>query len=497
MTRSTIVVTGAAAALVAGVATILPTAWHSPAIAASPLPPAASTAAAPAPPVTLQGLPDFSSLVERFGPAVVNITVRQNRRTSGHAPFAMPAPDDEVPLPFGPFFRGLPVPPPSAPARGQGSGFIIATDGLILTNAHVVDDASEVTVKLNDRREFQAKVIGTDRQTDVAVLRIDAKDLPAVRIGNPDELKVGQWVVAIGAPFGFENSVTAGIVSAKGRALPDETYVPFIQTDVAVNPGNSGGPLFNLDGEVIGINSQIFSRSGGYQGLSFAIPIDVAVRVQKELLASGRVSRGWLGVGIQGMSQELAESFGLSQPRGALVSQVQEESPAEKAGVKAGDVIVRYDDHEITDASELPPLVGSTPVGSSARITVLRDGRQKVLTAKVEQLATNDDAGTLDGDTAGRGGLGIAVAELTKEQRNELGIDEGGVVVTQVGDGPAAEAGIRRGDVLLRFGQKDIESTAQLNELVAAAPAGKRVPMLVRRGDNALFVAVEPNRAHG
>jgi serine protease Do len=495
-TRSTIVATGAAVALVAGVATILPAAWHSPAIAVSPTPPATSTAAAPAPSAALQTLPDFSSLVERFGPAVVNIAVKQDRRMAAHTPEPSD-PDEGMPFPFGPpFFRGLPMPAPEMPMRGQGSGFIISPDGLILTNAHVVDDAKEVTVKLTDRREFQAKVVGTDRHTDVAVLRIDAKNLPAVRIGDPEALKVGQWVVAIGAPFGFENSVTAGIVSAKGRALPAETYVPFIQTDVAVNPGNSGGPLFNLNGEVVGINSQIFSRSGGYQGVSFAIPIDVAVRVQEELVANGRVSRGWLGVGIQPLSQELAESFGLKQPRGALVSQVQPDSPAEKAGVKAGDVIVDYDGHAIDQASDLPPLVGTTAVGSNAKITVLRDGREKALTAKVAQLAAAEDEGTPDTDTAGRSGLGIAVAELTEEQRDDLGI-ESGVVVTQVGEGPAAEAGIRRGDVLLRFGAKEVQSPEQLRELVAAAPAGKRVPVLINRGGNNLFLSVEPEARKG
>jgi serine protease Do len=477
------------------VATILPTAWHSPAIAESPKPPAASAAAAPAPPTALQALPDFSGLVERYGPAVVNITVKQNVRTTGRSDFPFPGFDEDSP--FAPFFRGFPVPQPNLPLRGQGSGFIVAGDGLILTNAHVVDDASEVTVKLTDRREFVAKVVGTDRQTDVAVLKIDARELPTVQLGDPQELKVGQWVFAIGAPFGFENTVTAGIVSAKGRALPAETYVPFIQTDVAVNPGNSGGPLFNLRGEVVGINSQIFSRSGGWQGVSFAIPIDVAVRVQNDLVATGRVSRGWLGVGIQGMTRDLAEGFGLDQPRGALVSQVMPDSPAEEAGVKAGDVIVEFDGRAIQDASDLPPLVGSTPVGNSAKIKVLRDGREKVLTVKVAQLAASDAGDTPDGDTPGHSGLGIAVADLTKEQREEAGIATGGVVVTQVSEGPAAEAGIRRGDVLLRFGQKRIENAQQLRELIAAAPAGKSVPVLVRRGENTLFLAVAPGARSG
>jgi serine protease Do len=312
-------------------------------------------------------------------------------------------------------------------------------------------------------------------------------------LGNPDELKVGQWVLAIGSPFGFDNTVTAGIVSAKGRALPDDTYVPFIQTDVAVNPGNSGGPLFNLKGEVVGINSQIFSRTGGYEGLSFAIPIDVAVRVQKELVASGRVSRGWLGVGIQGMSRELADSFGLDQPRGALVASVQPDSPAARAGVRAGDIIVEFDGHAIADASDLPPVVGATAVGSNAKLKVIRDGKEQVLTARVEQLAeAGKDTDKPAGIDKSRGSLGVAVADLSPDQRAQLGLQGGGVVVTAVGEGPAADAGIRRGDVLLRLGQSDIQNSRQLKELVAAAPANKPIPILVRRGDSTLYLALEP-----
>ena len=485
--------TGVVAAIVVGAAAILPTAWHSPASAAIPPGPTATSPAAAAPVfASTTGLPDFSALVERYGPAVVNITVKQEVKTAaGGAPPGMPGfggPDDDQLLPF--FFRGMPA-PPRQPVMGEGSGFIISADGLVLTNAHVVDDATQVTVKLTDRREFTAKVLGKDRQTDVAVLKIDAKDLPTVVMGNSDDLKVGQWVLAIGSPFGFENTVTAGIVSAKGRALPDDTYVPFIQTDAAVNPGNSGGPLFNLRGEVVGINSQIFSRTGGYQGLSFAIPIDVAMRVQQELVATGHVSRGWLGVGIQGMSRELAASFGLDHPRGALVSQVQPESPAARAGLKAGDVIVEFDGHPIVDASDLPPLVGAATVGGSARLKVIREGKERVLTAKVEQLA---EASSQDANPAGtdktHGSLGVAVADLSPEQRAQLGLQSGGVLVTAVGDGPAAEAGIRRGDVLLRLGQSDIKDTRQLRELVAAAPADKPIAILVRRGDNTLYLAL-------
>jgi serine protease Do len=440
----------------------------------------------------VQGLPDFSPLVEHYGPAVVNITVKQEVKTSDRTPFH----GFEEGEPFGPFFFRGPPGTRRQPVTGEGSGFIVSADGLILTNAHVVDDASEVTVKLTDKREFTAKVLGKDRQTDVAVLKIAAGDLPTVRLGDPDTLKVGQWVVAIGSPFGFENTVTAGIVSAKGRALPDETYVPFIQTDVAVNPGNSGGPLFNLRGEVVGINSQIFSRTGGYQGVSFAIPIDVAMRVQKDLVATGRVVRGWLGVGIQGMSKELAQSFGLEQARGALVSQVQPGSPAARAGVKTGDVIVEFDGRAIADSSDLPPLVGQTPVGKESKIKVLRDGREKTLIVRIAQLADNesgsDDADAGDATGTARGSLGVAVADLTDEQRAELGLDSGGVVVTAVRDGPAADAGIRRGDVLLRIGSEQIENSRQFRELIDQAPANKPMPVLVRRGENTLYLALAP-----
>jgi serine protease Do len=349
-----------------------------------------------------------------------------------------------------------------------------------------------VTVKLTDRREFTARVLGKDAQTDVAVLKIAADGLPTVRLGNPDELKVGQWVLAIGSPFGFDNTVTAGIVSAKGRSLPDETYVPFIQTDVAVNPGNSGGPLFNLNGEVVGINSQIFSRTGGYEGLSFAIPIDVAMRVQKELVANGRVSRGWLGVGIQGMSKELARSFGLDQPRGALVSQVQPDSPAAQAGLKPGDVILEFDGRAVNDSADLPPLVGSSAVGSSARLKVLRDGRE-----------TTDGADSPTGRQRrmrphharrqqGWGSLGVAVADLTPGDA-QLGV-QSGVVVTAVAEGPAAEAGIRRGDVAAPR-QVRHKDSRQLRSWCLAPD--QPLPILVRRGDSTLFLALEPLSRNG
>jgi serine protease Do len=328
---------GAAAVAAPGAAYFYSTAPHA---EQTPAVVAANATPAPAAVTVRNGLPDFSSLVKAYGPAVVNISVKANVKTAAQLP-QLPGfgPDD----PFSQFFRGFPGPRGSVPVHGEGSGFIIKPDGTILTNAHVVADATNVTVKLTDRREYEAKVVGVDEKTDVAVIKIDAKDLPVVHFGQGDNVQVGQWVVAIGAPFGFDNSVTAGIVSAKGRTLPDGSYVPFLQTDVAINPGNSGGPLFNLDGDVIGINSQIYSRSGGYEGVSFAIPIDVALDVSRQLQANGKVSRGKLGVGIQELDQKLADSFGLDTPRGALVSSVEDEGPAAKAGLEAGDVILEFD----------------------------------------------------------------------------------------------------------------------------------------------------------
>ncbi|MBM4196364.1 MAG: DegQ family serine endoprotease [Gammaproteobacteria bacterium] len=473
-------VTGTVAAIAIGATAILPSAWLSPASAA--IPQGSRTAAAV--PVSSPALPDFSSLVERYGPAVVNITVQQEHGAASHRPG----------------FRGLPHPMPRGPARSEGSGFIVSADGLILTNAHVVDGADTVVVKLTDRREFTASVLGSDEQTDVAVLRIDARNLPTVKLGDPASLRVGEWVLAIGSPFGFENTVTAGIVSAKGRSLPDDTYVPFIQTDVAVNPGNSGGPLFNLAGEVVGINSQIFSRTGGYQGVSFAIPIDVAMDVQKQLVAGGRMVRGWLGVGIQPLSRELAQGFGMDQPRGALVAQITPDSPAAQAGLRPGDVILEFDGEPVGDAGDLPPLVGRARPGSSVGLGLLRDGRELTLTARVGELPVPDGrrAHSNDQDTEDTGGgLGVAVADLTDEQRDNFGLKSGGVVVTRVVPGPAASAGIQRGDLLLRLGKQEISSGKQLRQLVAAAPTGKPLPLLVQRGANTLYLAVTPQARNG
>ena len=374
--------------------------------------PAASPTPAPDVARRQVALPDFAEIVAQQGPAVVNISVNGSVKT-GAGGMPQMDPDD----PFYEFFRRFqgPAPRGNMPIHGQGSGFIVSADGVVLTNAHVVADADEVTVKLTDKREFKAKVLGLDKPSDVAVLKIDAKDLPTVKIGSSENARVGEWVVAIGSPFGFENSVTAGIVSAKSRSLPDEGYVPFLQTDVAINPGNSGGPLFNMNGEVIGINSQIYSRSGGYQGLSFAIPIDVAMKVERQLLEHGKVSRGRIGVMIQELSQDLAESFGLDKPRGALVSSVEKGSPAEKAGIEPGDVILKFNGKAIVRSGELPPLVSEQAPGSTATLEVWRQGKSREVTLKLGEV----DVVVAQGKSAKAGGgkLGLAVRPLTDDER--------------------------------------------------------------------------------
>ncbi len=374
--------------------------------AAATLPPAA--------PLAVQGLPDVASLVERHGAAVVNVSVEQQAVRTGASQGRGLDPND----PMNEFFRRFQIPMPQGdvPVRGQGSGFIVSADGLILTNAHVVRDAAEVTVKLTDKREYRAKIVGTDPQTDIAVLKIEAQDLPVVRLGRSEDVRVGEWVVAIGSPFGFENSVSAGIVSAKGRALPDGTYVPFIQTDVAVNPGNSGGPLFNLKGEVIGINSQIYSRTGGYQGLSFAIPSDLVARVQTQIVQNGKVTRGRIGVTIQEVNQSLAESFGLKKAAGALVSSVEEGSPAEKAGLEPGDVILKVNGREIAGSIDLSGAIADL-AGKTAKLEVWRKGAPRELTVAVGELKAPQVAASGAGE-ADRGRLGVAVRPLTPEEQN-------------------------------------------------------------------------------
>ena len=440
------------------------------------------TAPAAAQPVTA-GTVDFSAIVERFGPAVVNISVTGKTRATSN--------EDEGPDfndPFFEFFRRFApqMPRSQQPVRGQGSGLIIAADGLILTNAHVVDGASEVTVKLTDRREFTAKVLGVDKQTDIAVLRIEATDLPTAIIGDPSRARVGEAVLAIGSPFGFENSASAGIVSAKSRSLPDDNYVPFIQTDVAVNPGNSGGPLFNARGEVIGINSQIYSQTGGYQGLSFAIPIDVAVRVQEQLVKHGKVTRGRLGISVQELNQGLAASFGLKTPRGALVSSVEAGGPAEKAGLQAGDIIVKLGDKEIEHSNSLPVLVADIAPGSKTTMEVIRKGSIKTLSITVGEMKAVKVAQETTGSRE-PGRLGVSVRALNPEELASVGL-QSGLLIEEVG-GPAARAGVQEGDVILALNGNPVRSADELKSQVKKA--GKHVALLVWRDSARIFIPVE------
>ncbi|MGH8176210.1 MAG: DegQ family serine endoprotease [Steroidobacter sp.] len=449
---------------------------------------APQTSLAP-PPRVAGSLPDFASLVERYGPAVVNVSVIGKSQPVAEIPGM--SPND----PFYEFFRRFGRPMPRGgefpPARGEGSGFIVSGDGYILTNAHVVADASEVTVRTTDRREYTAKVVGVDKATDVAVLKIDGKDLPTVRIGDPSKLRPGEWVIAIGSPFGFENSVTAGIVSATSRSMPgsDSNYAPFIQTDVAVNPGNSGGPLFNLNGEVVGINSQIYSRTGGYMGLSFAIPIDVASNVREQLVTTGKVTRSRIGVSIQDVNAQLAESFGLDRPRGALVGMVEEGAPGDKGGIKAGDVILKVDGQEIETSSQVPGLIASKKPGSEVPIEVWRDGGAKRLTVRPVEIREEGErvaSSTGDpGDEAAR--LGLAVRPLAPEEKRQAET-QGDLLVEDVG-GPAAAAGVRPGDIILGVNGKSVKS---LDELKAAAKkrSGKVVALLIERQNAQIFVPV-------
>ncbi|HRP25626.1 MAG TPA: DegQ family serine endoprotease [Thauera sp.] len=463
--------------------------------------PALAQAAAAAPTMVSPnryGLPDFGDLVEQVGPAVVNISVvqRQAQGTTGENPFA----ND----PFYDFLRRFGVPMPGFPGQpgmgprmrqGIGSGFIVSQDGYVLTNAHVVagenaDAAlSEVTVRLIDKREFKANVVGIDRRTDVALLKIDAQNLPTLKIGNPDDARVGEWVVAMGSPFGFDNTVTAGIISAKARRLPDETYVPFIQTDVAINPGNSGGPLFNLAGEVIGINSQIYSRSGGFMGISFAIPIDVAMNVKDQLVAHGRVQRGRLGIAIQGVDKDLAQSFGLPEAHGALVASVDPGSAAEKAGLQPGDVVLSVDGRRIGDSAELPRVIGEKRPGTQVRMEVWRDGRSRNLTATLDELTTDTVASAEPAPSqVERFGdkLGLSARALTAQEASEQRL-RGGLVIEGV-EGAAASAGLQRGDIVLAINNQPVTSSAEFRALLQRA--GNRFALLIQRGSARIFVPV-------
>lgn len=439
-------------------------------------------------------LPDFSGLVEVYGPSVVNISTKQSRGTHRFHGFSIPdVPEDS---PFHDFFRhffedGSPTPRgEDKQSQSLGSGFFISADGYLLTNFHVVEGADEIIVRTSDRREFPAKRVGTDKRSDIALLKIEAEDLPPVKVGTAKDLKVGEWVLAIGSPFGFDHSATAGIVSAKGRSLPSENYVPFIQTDVAINPGNSGGPLFNLDGKVVGVNSQIYSRTGGFMGLSFAVPIDVAMDVVEQLKATGRVSRGWLGVRIQEVTSELAETFGMDQPRGALVAQLLPDSPAQKANLRVGDVIVRFNGKEVATYSALPPLAGAAPVNEPAQLEVQRGGRIEEVTVVIGELPDEGEPAATESKSTAANSIGLVVGDPNAEQRDRLGPKQGGVIVREVKPGAAKEAGINPGDVILMFDNQLVADAGQFRELLEGIERGRSVAVLVQRGDGRIFFAV-------
>ncbi|SCZ59528.1 DegQ family serine endoprotease [Thiohalomonas denitrificans] len=443
-------------------------------------------------------LPVFTELAANNGPAVVNISTTQKGKQPALPGMDMP---DNIPgMPEGPwsdlfrhFFDGeRGQPEREFEARSLGSGFIIDSDGHIITNNHVVEGADEIIVRLSDRRELVAEVVGSDPRSDIALLKVDAEDLPVVEFGSADELKVGEWVMAIGSPFGFDHSVSVGVVSAMGRSLPSESYVPFIQTDVAINPGNSGGPLFNVDGKVVGVNSQIYSRTGGFMGLSFAIPIEVAMNVVKQLKEHGQVTRGWLGVLIQDVTRDLAESFDMERPVGALVAKVLEDSPAEKAGFQPGDVVLEFNGQPLERSSDLPPLVGSTRVGDTVTAKVLREGRERKLKVTIGELpAEGDLKPAAPGADAQTDKLGLIVTEPTPEQRERLSLSKDqGVLVESVQAGAARDAGILRGDVIVRIGGDEVTDPEQFRRLVEGIPAGKSVPVLVQRNGGALFLAL-------
>lgn len=449
----------------------------------------------PAAPITnglapsVRALPDFSSLAVSSGPVVVNISTTQNLNRAE-------LPGVEPPeAPFNDFLRryfGDEDPPPEFfENKSLGSGFIISADGYVLTCAHVVENATEILVRLTDRRELVAKVVGADKRSDVALLKLEAKGLPVARIGDPGRVRVGEWVLAIGSPFGFENSVTAGIVSAKGRSLPSENYVPFIQSDVAINPGNSGGPLFNLRGEVIGVNSQIYSRTGGFMGLSFAVPIDIAMKVAQQLKVSGRVKRGWLGVTIQDVTRDLAESFGMKHPAGALIADILPGSPAAKSDLRVGDIVMEYDGTRIDSSADLPPLVGQMAPGTRARLMVLRNRQPRNLLLAIAELP-EESAAPQPAPPSGveqNGVLGMQLKDLTAVQRKQLGVTHG-VAVEKVADGPGLRAGLRPGDILLQLGGKAVRSIAEFRDQATQQRRNHPAPLLVRRGSTSLFLAL-------
>jgi serine protease Do len=465
--------------------------------------PAQAAAMMPAEAAAKTGIPDFSGLVETYGPAVVNISAkhvvkRTALRSGGGGNNQLPIdPSDPFYQFYKHFFGNVPGmqgpggddggDSPDTPSASLGSGFIISSDGYILTNAHVVDGANVVTVKLTDKREYHAKVVGADKQSDVAVLKIDAKDLPTVKIGDPRQSKVGQWVVAIGSPYGFENTVTSGIISAKSRSLPNENYTPFIQTDVPVNPGNSGGPLFNLQGEVIGINSMIYSQTGGFQGLSFAIPINEAMKVKDDLVKTGHVSRGRLGVAVQGLNQTLANSFGLKQPQGALISSVDKDGPAAKAGLQPGDVITAVNGTAISDSSDLPTQIANLKPGTTADVTVWRDKASKDIKVTIGSFSDTKVASNDESSSQVQGRLGVAVRPLTPQEKSGASVSHG-LLVQQAG-GAAASAGIQPGDVILAVNGRPVSNVDQLKQ--AVSQAGNSLALLIQRDNAQIFVPVD------
>ncbi|HZZ10462.1 MAG TPA: DegQ family serine endoprotease [Paraburkholderia sp.] len=467
----------------------------------------AQAAMMPAEAAAKTGVPDFSGLVETYGPAVVNISAKhvvKQAALRGNGANGANGGGNQLPIdPSDPFYQfykhffgGMPGmqggdggDASDQPSASLGSGFIVSNDGYILTNAHVVDGANVVTVKLTDKREFRAKVIGADKQSDVAVLKIDASNLPTVKIGDPRQSKVGQWVVAIGSPYGFDNTVTSGIISAKSRSLPNENYTPFIQTDVPVNPGNSGGPLFNLQGEVIGINSMIYSQTGGFQGLSFAIPINEAIKVKDDIVKTGHVSRGRLGVAVQGMNQTLANSFGMQKPQGALVSSVDPGGPAAKAGLQPGDVILSVNGEPVSDSSDLPSQVAGLAPGSSATVQVWRDKAAKEMKVTIGSLSDvkSASADKADQPTQLQGRLGVAVRPLTPEEKSGASVSHG-LLVQQAG-GAAESAGIQPGDVILAVNGRPITSVDQLKQMISSA--GNSIALLIQRDNAQIFVPVD------
>jgi serine protease Do len=452
-------------------------------------------------PAQAKDLPDFTELAEKQGPTVVNISITSVVHGGGGMGFpGMPNDENlqELLRRFGiPGMPGMPGQEGGQDYKTQslGSGFIISSDGYILTNAHVVSEADEVLVKLSDKREFKAKIIGADKRTDVALIKIEATGLPKVVVGDPTTLKVGEWVAAIGSPFGLENTMTAGIVSAKGRALPQENYVPFIQTDVAINPGNSGGPLFNLRGEVVGVNSQIYSKSGGSMGLSFSIPIDVAIDISNQLKATGRISRGWLGIGIQEVTKDLADSFGLKQTSGALIAGVEKNSPADKGGLEVGDIILKFDGKPIVTSGDLPRVVASIKPGKVVPVEIVRKGASKTLQLGVGEMPSEQveaPASSKEPSKPEANKIGLTLRELTPQQKKKLNGKNGLLVVESVG--AAAQAGIRRGDVILGLNNNESQSVDLFNKQINAVAAGKTVAVLVLRGENTLYVPIKVSK---